>query len=65
MKKFTEDLSHLDKLKSEYKVRSETDKLIDDRRLLVDRVIQGILSSEQGKTNFTNKLVKILEEFGL
>jgi hypothetical protein len=44
-------------------VRS-TDDIVEERRMLAHRTIQGILSTEQGKTDFREKLISLLNEYG-
>jgi hypothetical protein len=41
-----------------------TDEIVEERRMLAHRTIQGILSTEQGKTDFREKLISLLNEYG-
>lgn len=41
-----------------------TDEIVEERRMLTHRTIQGILSTEQGKTDFREKLISLLNEYG-
>ena len=56
--------NHLSKLETDRRIKITTDQIIEERRILADRVIQGILASERGKSNFKNKLIELLEENG-
>lgn len=53
---------------SELEEKSIKQKQIDDqvqeRKILADRTIQGILSTQHGKTDFKDKLIQLLEEYG-
>ena len=41
-----------------------TDEIVEERRMLTHRIIQVILSTEQGKTDFREKLISLLNEYG-
>ena len=40
-------------------------ELKNERKILVQRVIEGILDSEKGKSDFKSRLVQLLEEHAL
>lgn len=45
--------------------RKIEDEIIEDRKLLTQRVIEGILLSEKGKSHFKSQLIALLNEHGL
>jgi len=55
---------HLSKIETDVQKRRTTDEIVEERRILADRVIQGILATEQGKSDFKAKLIQLLEENG-
>jgi len=55
---------HLSKIETDVQKRRTTDEIVEERRILADRVIQGILATEQGKSDFKYKLIQLLEEHG-
>lgn len=55
---------HLSKIEADIQKKRTTDEIVEERRILADRVIQGILATEQGRSDFKTKLIQLLEENG-
>jgi hypothetical protein len=64
IEKYRHSGKHLSNLETDVQKRKTTDEIVEERRLLVDRAIQGILASEQGRSDFKTKLIQLLEEHG-
>ena len=54
---------YLDRLKAEANSREAADRLLPERTLLVQRTIEAILVSQQGKSDFKEKLDQLLKDY--
>ena len=59
-----EENKELPKLKKHYIDRKKEDEIFEERKIIVNRVIEGILSSEKGKSDFKEKLLHLLKNSG-
>jgi hypothetical protein len=56
---------HLDTLYKQSKQEKNIDIIIEERRILVQKVIDGILESERGKSDFKDNLIVLLNKYDL
>jgi hypothetical protein len=55
---------YLSELEEKSMKQKQLDEQVEERKVLADRTIQGILSSQHGKTDFKDRLIELLNDYG-